>query len=71
MTFLFLKKQKGVGASWTWDMTMRSIINDDRYKVIPTLGQKKQIWQEYLGEKRKEDRVWHFQLLIALFSFVC
>lgn len=47
----------GVTSNWTWDMTMRAIINDERYKGIKTLSEKKQILAEFQAERRRQERV--------------
>jgi hypothetical protein len=37
-------------------MTMRAIINDERYRALKTLAEKKQVLQDYQAEKRKQER---------------
>ncbi|EIN06033.1 hypothetical protein PUNSTDRAFT_54329 [Punctularia strigosozonata HHB-11173 SS5] len=53
--FTHLLRKAGVDASWTWDMTMRTIITDPLYKALNTLAEKKNCWQKYVdGLKAKE-----------------
>jgi len=48
---------KGVDFTWTWDNTMRAIIHDDRYRVLKTLMERKQVWAEYVDEMKKKEKV--------------
>jgi len=54
--FKKLLEEYSVTATWTWDMTMRVIIHDDRYKALKTLGERKQALSEFQAEKRKQER---------------
>ena len=36
---------------------MRAIINDERYKVLPTLAEKKKVLAEFQQDKRKQEKV--------------
>jgi hypothetical protein len=38
-------------------MTMRAIANDERYKVLKTLSEKKQALNEYQQDRKKIERV--------------
>lgn len=38
-------------------MTMRAIVNDKRYRALPTLAEKKSVLAEFQAEKRKIERV--------------
>ncbi|XP_020520281.1 pre-mRNA-processing protein 40A isoform X2 [Amborella trichopoda] len=42
-----------VESDWTWDQAMRVIINDKRYGALKTLGERKQAFNEYLGQRKK------------------
>ncbi|KAL2642815.1 hypothetical protein R1flu_010402 [Riccia fluitans] len=42
-----------VESDWTWDQTMRVIINDKRYGALKTLGERKQAFNEYLAQRKK------------------
>ncbi|KAL2612233.1 hypothetical protein R1flu_023925 [Riccia fluitans] len=42
-----------VESDWTWDQTMRVIINDMRYGALKTLGERKQAFNEYLAQRKK------------------
>eukprot|EP01119_Soliformovum_irregulare_P017107 TRINITY_DN5032_c0_g1_i1.p1 TRINITY_DN5032_c0_g1~~TRINITY_DN5032_c0_g1_i1.p1 ORF type:complete len:660 (-),score=249.63 TRINITY_DN5032_c0_g1_i1:234-2213(-) len=54
--FRSLLQQAGVTSTWNWEMTMRAIINDEKYKAIPQLSEKKKILQDFQAEKRKQER---------------
>ncbi|XP_057425480.1 pre-mRNA-processing protein 40A isoform X2 [Lotus japonicus] len=42
-----------VQSDWTWEQAMREIINDKRYNALKTLGERKQAFNEYLGQRKK------------------
>jgi hypothetical protein len=44
--FHHLLRKAGVDPTWTWDMTMRTIITDPLYKALNTLAEKKAAWQK-------------------------
>ncbi|KAK7343536.1 hypothetical protein VNO77_12340 [Canavalia gladiata] len=44
-----------VGSDWTWDRAMRLIINDKRYGALKTLGERKQAFNEYLNQRKKQE----------------
>ncbi|CAF1932503.1 BnaC05g33110D [Brassica napus] len=51
--FKSLLKSVNVGSDWTWEQAMREIINDRRYGVLRTLGERKQAFNEFLAQMRK------------------
>ncbi|KAJ8764740.1 hypothetical protein K2173_009128 [Erythroxylum novogranatense] len=51
--FRSLLESSNVGSDWTWDQAMRVIINDKRYGALRTLGERKQAFNEFLGQKKK------------------
>ncbi|GAB2293747.1 hypothetical protein Dimus_038273 [Dionaea muscipula] len=53
--FKSLLESANVHADWTWDQAMRVIINDERYSALKTLGERKQAFNEYLGQRRKQE----------------
>ncbi|PPR87701.1 hypothetical protein GOBAR_AA32990 [Gossypium barbadense] len=53
--FKALLESANVGSDWTWDQAMRVIINDKRYGALRTLGERKQAFNEFLGQKKKQD----------------
>ncbi|KAJ6716460.1 PRE-MRNA-PROCESSING PROTEIN 40B [Salix koriyanagi] len=53
--FKALLESANVGSEWTWDQAMRVIINDKRYGLLKTLGERKQTFNEFLGQKRKQE----------------
>ncbi|PKI72468.1 hypothetical protein CRG98_007135 [Punica granatum] len=51
--FKALLESFNVQSDWTWEHAMREIINDKRYGALKTLGERKQAFNEYLGQRRK------------------
>ncbi|PPS03321.1 hypothetical protein GOBAR_AA17344 [Gossypium barbadense] len=51
--FKSLLESANVQSDWTWEQTMREIINDKRYGALKTLGERKQSFNEYLGQRKK------------------
>lgn len=53
--FKALLESLNVGSDWTWDQAMRVIINDKRYGALRTLGERKQAFNEFLAQKKKQE----------------
>ncbi|XP_038905352.1 pre-mRNA-processing protein 40A-like isoform X7 [Benincasa hispida] len=53
--FKALLESANVGSDWTWDRAMRIIINDKRYGALKTLGERKQAFNEFLGQRKKQE----------------
>ncbi|OAY85434.1 Pre-mRNA-processing protein 40A [Ananas comosus] len=53
--FKTLLESANVESDWTWEQTMRVIINDKRYGALKTLGERKQAFNEYLGQRKKQE----------------
>ncbi|XP_073028401.1 pre-mRNA-processing protein 40A-like [Primulina eburnea] len=53
--FKVLLETANVGSDWNWDQAMRVIINDRRYGALRTLGERKQAFNEFVGQKRKQE----------------
>lgn len=53
--FKALLESANVGSDWTWDQAMQAIINDRRYGALRTLGERKQAFNEYLGQRKKQE----------------
>ncbi|KAK7291040.1 hypothetical protein RIF29_05900 [Crotalaria pallida] len=51
--FKALLESANVQSDWTWEQAMREIINDKRYNALKTLGERKQAFNEYLGQRKK------------------
>ncbi|XP_027332843.1 pre-mRNA-processing protein 40A isoform X2 [Abrus precatorius] len=51
--FKALLESVNVQSDWTWEQTMREIINDKRYNALKTLGERKQAFNVYLGQRKK------------------
>jgi pre-mRNA-processing factor 40 len=48
--------ESGVTSTWKWEDFQRIMKYDDRFNIIKTIGQKKQIFLEHLQSLRKKDR---------------
>ncbi|XP_078168020.1 pre-mRNA-processing protein 40A [Carex rostrata] len=53
--FKALLESANVESDWSWDQAMRVIINDKRYGALKTLGERKQAFNEYLGQRKKQE----------------
>ncbi|PIA57043.1 hypothetical protein AQUCO_00600043v1 [Aquilegia coerulea] len=53
--FKALLESANVESDWSWDQAMRIIVNDKRYGALKTLGEKKQAFNEYLGQRKKQE----------------
>ncbi|XP_022941975.1 pre-mRNA-processing protein 40A-like isoform X1 [Cucurbita moschata] len=53
--FKALLESANVGSDWTWDRAMRIIINDKRYGALKTLGERKHAFNEFLGQRKKQE----------------
>nr|XP_009765765.1 PREDICTED: pre-mRNA-processing protein 40A isoform X2 [Nicotiana sylvestris] len=53
--FKALLEFANVESDWTWEQTMRVIINDKRYGALKTLGERKQAFNEYLMQRKKQE----------------
>ncbi|KAG2704779.1 hypothetical protein I3760_05G021100 [Carya illinoinensis] len=53
--FKALLESANVGSDWTWDRAMRVIINDRRYGALKTLGERKQVFNEFLSQRKKQE----------------
>ncbi|KAM4088621.1 hypothetical protein ACJW30_07G085100 [Castanea mollissima] len=53
--FKALLESANVGSEWTWDRAMRVIINDRRYGALKTLGERKQVFNEFLSQRKKQE----------------
>ena len=48
--------ESGVTSTWKWEDFQRIMKNDDRFNIIKTIGQKKQIYLEHIQNLKKKDR---------------
>ncbi|XP_074279209.1 pre-mRNA-processing protein 40A isoform X2 [Silene latifolia] len=53
VAFKSLLESANVQSDWTWDQAMKAIVNDKRYGALKTLGERKQAFNEYLGQRKK------------------
>ncbi|KAH9623756.1 hypothetical protein KSS87_023311 [Heliosperma pusillum] len=55
IAFKSLLESSNVQSDWTWDQAMKAIVNDKRYGALKTLGERKQAFNEYLGQRKKHE----------------
>lgn len=53
--FKALLESVNVGSDWNWERAMRLIINDKRYGALKSLGERKQAFNEYLSQRKKQE----------------
>ncbi|KAJ4716105.1 pre-mRNA-processing protein 40A-like [Melia azedarach] len=53
--FKALLESANVGSDWTWEQAMRAIINDRRYAALKTLGERKQAFNEFMVQRKKQE----------------
>ncbi|CAN8288688.1 unnamed protein product [Cochlearia groenlandica] len=51
--FKSLLESVNVQSDWTWEQATKEIVHDKRYGALRTLGERKQAFNEYLGQRRK------------------
>jgi hypothetical protein len=54
--FKELLKEKGMTANWSWEQVMNATKNDARWKLLK-MADKKNAYQEYAQELRRQERV--------------
>ncbi|KAF9622876.1 hypothetical protein IFM89_035006 [Coptis chinensis] len=55
IAFKELLESANVGSNWSWEHAMRVIVKDKRYATLRTLGEKRQAFNEYLGQRKKQE----------------
>ncbi|PIA53570.1 hypothetical protein AQUCO_00900269v1 [Aquilegia coerulea] len=53
--FKALLESANVESDWSWEQAMRVIINDKRYGALKSLSERKQVFNEYLGQRKKQE----------------
>ncbi|MEW5316690.1 MAG: hypothetical protein WDW38_008043 [Sanguina aurantia] len=43
-------------SEWTWEQAMRVIVNDPRYAALKQLGEKKQAFNEYVQQRKNDEK---------------
>ncbi|KAJ8762609.1 hypothetical protein K2173_008048 [Erythroxylum novogranatense] len=51
--FRALLESVNVQSDWTWEQTMKEIVNDKRFGALKTPGERKQAFNAYLGHRKK------------------
>eukprot|EP00191_Tetraselmis_sp_GSL018_P019477 CAMPEP_0177582924 /NCGR_PEP_ID=MMETSP0419_2-20121207/3030_1 /TAXON_ID=582737 /ORGANISM="Tetraselmis sp., Strain GSL018" /LENGTH=858 /DNA_ID=CAMNT_0019072245 /DNA_START=64 /DNA_END=2641 /DNA_ORIENTATION=- len=54
--FKGLLRDVGCNSDWTWEQAMRQIISDKRYGALKSLGEKKACFNEYLQQRKREEK---------------
>lgn len=54
--FKGLLRECGVNSDWSWEQAMRKIVSDKRYGALKSLGEKKACFNEYLQQRKREER---------------
>ncbi|KAJ3064682.1 hypothetical protein HDU98_011915 [Podochytrium sp. JEL0797] len=52
VAFKEMLEQAEIGLDWTWEQTMRKVINNPMYRCLKTLTERKQAFQSYVDEKK-------------------
>ncbi|MCL7023420.1 hypothetical protein MKW94_009241 [Papaver nudicaule] len=55
IAFKALLESANIESDSNWEQAMRVIINDKRYGALKTLGERKQAFNEYLGQRKKQE----------------
>ncbi|KAJ3357231.1 hypothetical protein HDU83_008044 [Entophlyctis luteolus] len=55
--FKDMLEEANVGLDWSWDQTMRHVINKPMYRSLKSLAERKQAFQDYVTEKKKRIKV--------------
>lgn len=55
--FINLLKKTGVDESWSWEQTMRAIVNNKDYKSLRTHSQRKEAFEKYIKELKREGKL--------------
>ncbi|XP_056159356.1 pre-mRNA-processing protein 40A-like isoform X1 [Syzygium oleosum] len=53
--FNALLENANISSDWTWERAMRVIINDKRYGALKTLGERKEAFNEFVGQRKKQE----------------
>ncbi|KAJ3236316.1 hypothetical protein HDU81_010905 [Chytriomyces hyalinus] len=54
VAFKEMLEAAGVGIDWTWEQTMRHVINKPMYRSLKTLAERKAAFQEFVDDKRRK-----------------
>lgn len=64
--FMKMLKRCGVGANWTWEQTMRTVIKQPQYRAIKDPIQRKLAFEKYVEEIQKQESEKEHDRLIKL-----
>ena len=54
--FKELLKDSGVSTSWKWEDANRVILNDPRVKVLKSMTERKQAFNDYINDMKTKER---------------
>lgn len=54
--FISLLKEKGINMSMKWEQVNNMLKNEDRFHIIKTMKEKRQIYQDFISQAKKEER---------------
>ena len=60
--FMRLLLEKNVGLDWTWERTLKEIISHPDYRAIPTLAERKALWETYIQDLKSTSTQVYLQM---------
>ncbi|KAI8323035.1 hypothetical protein GQ54DRAFT_122209 [Martensiomyces pterosporus] len=54
--FIDMLRSHGVAGDWTWEQTMRAVVNNPTYRALKTLHERKEAFNKYMARVREEER---------------
>ncbi|KAI9502741.1 U1 snRNP protein [Coemansia spiralis] len=54
--FISMLKAHKVGSDWTWEQTLRAVVNDPTYRALKSLAERKDAFHKYIGMAREAER---------------
>ncbi|KAJ2877522.1 U1 snRNP protein, partial [Coemansia asiatica] len=54
--FLEMLKAHKVGSEWSWEQTLRTVVNDPDYRALKTAHERKDAFYKYIGQLREQER---------------
>lgn len=61
--FIGLLNKTKVDSTWTWEQTMRAIINNPLYRALKTLPERKAVFEAYIEERKTIEKEEHDELI--------
>ncbi|KAJ1815978.1 U1 snRNP protein [Coemansia sp. RSA 2598] len=54
--FLEMLKTHKVGSEWTWEQTLRAVVNDPDYRALKTTHERKDAFYKYIDQLREQEK---------------